>query len=124
MTLHASYEHSLRQLHTSTTFTCTERGETSHAELRESLVTISGRDPMPLWSAMVATHGTINNASYELWPSANPVVCTFPIQCASRSGSSFGAFGYLVSIDESITSFVIEGQNALATNRSLSMVIP
>jgi hypothetical protein len=92
--------------------------------VRDSVVTISGHDPMPDWSATVATHGTINGASYVLWPSANPVACTYPILCSSRSGSSSGTFGYFTSVDESIPTFVIEDQNPVATNRSLSIVIP
>ncbi len=124
VTRRADYGHTLRQMYTGTSFTCPETGGNSHAQVRDSVVTISGYDPMPIWNAAVATHGTINAASYVLWPSANPIACTFPIQCSSQSGSSAGAFGYLPSVDEGITSFVIQGQSALFTNGSLTIPIP
>jgi hypothetical protein len=124
VTRRADYGHTLRQTYTGTSFTCLETGANSHAQVRDSLATISGYDPMPLWNATVTTRGTINGASYVLWPSGNPIACTYPIQCSSRSGSSAGTFGYAPSVEEDITSFVVEGQSALITNSSLSISIP
>ncbi len=124
ITRRADYGHTLRQTYTGTSFSCSETGGNSHAQVRDSLVTISGYDPMPLWNAAVTTRGTINGAAYALSPSGNPIACTYPIQCSSQSGSSAGTFGYAPSVDEGITSFVIEGQSALITNSSLSISIP
>jgi hypothetical protein len=120
----ANYGHGLRQVYTTTTFTCSERGENSHVQLKDSLVTISGYDPMPMWSAGVQTSGTINLSSYGLTDSANPVGCTFPVTCSSKAGSSSGTFGYAPSVHESISSFIVDGQAALITNGSLDISFP
>lgn len=121
VTRFTSYNHVLRQMYTTTSFSCPERGEGSHIQLQDSLVTISGYDPLPWWSGSVATQGTINFASYGLSESANPVACTFPTVCSSKSGGSTGTFGYAPSVHESLSGLVIEGQNALTSGGSLDI---
>jgi hypothetical protein len=117
----AAYGHTLRQVYTTTNFTCSELGENSHFQIKDSLVTISGQDPMPWWNASISTSGTINNASYGLSDSENPVGCTYPVLCSSKSGSSSGTFGYLPSVHEGITDFVIDGQGSIFTNGTLDI---
>ena len=124
VTRQASYGHGLRQMYTYTHFGCSEIGENSRYEIRESVVTISGQDPMPLWSDSIYTSGTINNASYTLSESANPVGCTYPTLCSSKSGSSAGSFGYSISVRDDIGSFVVEGMGTIFTNGSLEVSFP
>jgi hypothetical protein len=113
----AYYGHGLRQMYTTTLFGCAEVGETSHYLIRDSLVTISGAEPMPMWSATVTANGTIGWwNSWGLWDSANPVGCTFPVQCSSKSGGVSGAFGFAPSVREAISSFLIDGQPTSITN--------
>lgn len=121
VTRQATYGHTLRQLYTTTNFTCSELGQASHFQIKDSLVTISGPDPMPWWNASISTSGTVNNASYGLSDSASPIGCTYPLLCDSKSGSSSGTFGYIPSVHEGITDFVIDGQGALFTNGTLDI---
>ena len=119
-----SYSHGLRQLYTRTSFTCSEVGENSHYQVKDSLVTLSSRDPMPEWAAMADAYGTLGFwTSYSLTEAANPVACTFPVHCSSKGGS-LGAFGYAPSIQERITSFSIEAQPTYFTNGSISFPLP
>jgi hypothetical protein len=111
-------------VYTTTSFTCTEVGESSHVQVKDSLVTISGYDPMPMWSAGVQTSGTINYASYGLTDSASPVACTYPVTCSSKAGSSGGTFGYAPSVHEAISSFIVDGWTASFTNGSLDISFP
>jgi len=117
----ASYWHGLRQMYTLTTFTCSEVGENSHVQIKDSLATISGHDPMPMWSASLDTHGTINSASYYLLDATNPFNCTYPVLCSSKGGSAGGAFGYSPWVHEQIGSFVIDGHNPIITGGSLDI---
>lgn len=117
----ATYGHTLRQVYTTTDFSCTELGQASHYQIKDSLVTISGQDPMPLWNASVSTSGTVNGASYFLSDAGNPSGCSYPVLCSSKSGSSSGTFGYAPSVHEGITDFVIDGQGAIFTNGSLDI---
>jgi hypothetical protein len=123
VTIPGNYGHNLRQLYTTTTFTCPESG-IAHLQVRDSLVTITGT-PEPLWTAGVQTSGTINSAAYTLTESANPVACTYPVVCSSKSGSSGGAFGLAPSVHEAISSFVIDGVTpSQLTNAYLDLAIP
>ena len=99
-------------------------GENSHVQIRDSLVTISGYDPMPMWSAGVQTNGTLNYATYSLSDSANPVGYTWPIVCSSKAGNRAATFGYAPSVHETISSFVVEGATTAFTNGSLDISFP
>ena len=123
--LSANYNHDLRQMYTTTQFTCSEQGGNSAYQLGDSLVTISGYDPMPIWSAYAQTSGTINGASYGIdTDSASPVNCTFPTVCSSKVGSSADTFGHLPAVDEDIPSFVIDGQSVGMSSNSLHISFP
>ena len=118
----ASYSHGIRQLYTTTVFTCSEIGESSHYQVKDSLVTISGQDPMPVWGSTVEVRGTISWwISYRLTESANPVGCTFPVICSSKAGGVAGAFGYAPSVHEVVSPFTIDGQAAVITNGSVDI---
>jgi hypothetical protein len=120
----ADYNQQLRQTYRTTSFSCCETGENSHVQIGESLVTLSGYDPMPWWNAGVNTSGTNTLATYGLADAANPVACTFPVLCSSKSGSAAATFGYSPSVHEAISSFVIDGANALFSNGSLDLSFP
>jgi len=111
-------------MYTYTSFGCSEVGQNSRYEIKESVVTISGQDPMPLWSDSIYTSGTINNASYTLSESANPVGCAYPTLCSSKSGSSTGTFGRSPSAHDDIGSFVVDGMGTIFTNGSLEVSFP
>jgi|GEM_PF-2984925 len=120
-----NYSHGLRQLYTRTAFTCSEVGENSHYQVKDSLVTLSSRDPMPEWAAIADAYGTLGYwTSYSLTEAANPVACTFPVHCSSKGGGLPGALGYAPSVQERITSFSIEGQPTHFTNGTLSFPLP
>ena len=121
----AYYGHGLRQMYTTTLFGAPEVGENSHYLIKDSLVTISGLAPMPDWSGTVNASGTIGWwNSWGLSASANPVDCTFPVRCSSKSGGVSGAFGYAPSVSDHISSVLIEGQPTAITNTSLSISFP
>jgi hypothetical protein len=123
VTRSAYYGHDLRQLYTRTGFSCSEVGETSHYEIKDSLVTISGNEPMPDWGGTVRATGTIGWwNSWGLADAANPFTCTFPKICTSKAGGVAGAFGYAPSVNETVSPFSIEGQPTSGTNRSLDIV--
>jgi len=120
VTRYGAYGHSIRQMYMTTWFSCSELGGNSHVEVKDSLVTISSVYPEPMWNGSVQSNGTINNASWGLsYNPDNPVGCTFPTVCWSKSGGAWGAFGYAPSVDDSVGSFVIEGASAMMTGGSL-----
>jgi hypothetical protein len=119
------YEHVLGQLYTLTNFTCSEVGENSHYEVKNSLVTLSGNDPMPVWTGTVSVSGTVSfYTSWSLADSANPYPCTFPTICSSKAGGVAGAFGYAPSVHETLSSFSVEGQPTFFTNGALDISFP
>jgi len=126
VTRFANYTHNLRQAYTTTTFSCPETGQNSHVQTKESLVTIAGNDPMPMWTAGATTAGTINDTVYGIYDaSENPVNCTFPTLCDSKIGNpGGGSFGYAPSVHEGLWSFVVDGQNASFTGGSLDVWFP
>lgn len=118
----ANYNHSLRQMYTTTTFSCPETGENSHVQTRDSLVTISGSDPMTLWTAGAVIDGSLSNVVYGIYdPSPSPLNCTFPTICDSKVGSRSDTFGYSLSVHEGLWSFVVDGWNAGFTGGSLDI---
>jgi len=115
----ASYGHAFRQSYTTTTFSGgIESGQNSHFQLRSALATING-DPSPIWNANATAHASSTSTSF-LSPSDNPVDCSSG--CTSR-GTNFGMFGYAASVDEQITSFVVDGQGTMYSGGALSLTM-
>ncbi len=125
VSMSAYFGHGLRQMYTTTLFGGPEVGENSHYLIRDSLVTVSGVLPLPDWKGAVRASGTIGWwNSWDLFTSANPVDCTFPVRCSSKSGGVSGAFGYAPSVSDQISSVLMDGQPVLVTNTSLSISFP
>jgi hypothetical protein len=121
----SNYGHVLGQSYTTTNFTCSEVGENSHYEIKNSLVTLSGNDPMPVWTGAVSANGTTGfYTSWSLTDSAIPYACTFPTICSAKAGGVVGAFGYAPSVHETISSFSVEGQPTYFSNGSLDISFP
>lgn len=124
ITIFATFGHSLRQVYTTTTFSCGETGANSYVQIKDSLVTISGHGEIPMWTAGVQTSGTLNYASYGLSDSENPVGCTWPTVCETKAGNSAATFGYAPAVHETIFSFIAEGVRTTFTNGSLDISLP
>jgi hypothetical protein len=118
VTVSASYGHSFRQSYTTTTFSGgIETGQTSHFQLRLALATINGDGP--IWNATATAHASTTGTAF-LSTSDNPVDCSGA--CTSR-GTDLGMFGYSASVDEQITSFIVDGQGARFSGGALSLTM-
>jgi hypothetical protein len=110
--------------HTLTTFSFPESGGNSHVQVKDSLVTISGHDPMPMWTAGAWTSGTYPTGNYGIYdPSPNPNLwqCSNGYICDSKVGRGAVLFGYTAAVHEGLWSFVIEGWNATYSGGSLDI---
>jgi hypothetical protein len=112
----ASYGHDYRQFYLHTTFSCSETGANSTFHVMDGYVTVSHQQAVenPLWTASLATHGTLSNGYYQVMDAcASPVSCPTDM-CATNCGL-INSFGFLPSVDEVITSCVVDGANSAIT---------